>query len=49
MASKCNDLSKISFNIESEIKARVIAAKDYEPLSLYKLRTENADLYYLRN
>ena len=46
---KCNMLSKISFNTESEIRTRLIAVKDYEPLSLYKLRTENADLYYLLN
>jgi hypothetical protein len=46
---KCNKLSKLSFNIESEIKTRLIAVKDYEPLSLYKLRCENADLYNLLN
>ena len=46
---KCNMLSKISFNIESEIKTRLIAVKDYEPLSLNKLRTENAVLYNLLN
>jgi hypothetical protein len=46
---KCNTLSKITFNIESEIKTRLIAVKDYEPLSLYKLRTENTDLYELLN
>jgi hypothetical protein len=46
---KCNDLSQISFNIEPEIKTRLIAVKDYEPLSLYKLRTENTDLYELIN
>lgn len=44
---KCNGLSTIPFNIESEIKTRLIAVKDYEPLSLYKLRTENAELYDL--
>lgn len=44
---KCNELSKIPFNIESEIKTRLFAVKDYEPLSLQKLRTENADLYEL--
>jgi hypothetical protein len=46
---KCNTLSKISFNMESEIKTRLIAVKDYKPLSLYRLRTENADLYRLLN
>jgi len=46
---KCNTLSKITFNIESEIKTRLIAVKDYAPLSLFKLRTENADLYELLN
>jgi hypothetical protein len=46
---KCNALSKISFDVESEIRTRLIAVKDYEPLSLYKLRTENADLYNLIN
>jgi hypothetical protein len=46
---KCNMLSTISFNIESEIRTRLIAVKDYEPLSLYKLRTENIDLYELLN
>jgi hypothetical protein len=44
---KCNNLSGISFNIESEIKARLNGVKDYEPLSLYKLRNEIADLYHL--
>ncbi|MDF0680309.1 MAG: hypothetical protein P0116_05030, partial [Candidatus Nitrosocosmicus sp.] len=33
---KCNTLSKISFNMESEIRTRLIAVKDYKPLSLYK-------------
>jgi hypothetical protein len=46
---KCNILSKISFNMESEIKTRLIAVKNYEPLSLNKLRNENAKLYYLLN
>jgi hypothetical protein len=46
---KCNMISKISFNVESEIRTRLFAVKDYEPLSLYKLRSENADLYYLLN
>jgi hypothetical protein len=46
---KCNALSKIPFNIESEIKTRLIAVKDYGPLSLNKLRTENTDLYDLLN
>jgi len=46
---KCNALSKIPFNIETEIKTRLIAVKDYEPLSLCKLRTENANLYDLLN
>ncbi|MDN5848003.1 MAG: DNA primase noncatalytic subunit PriX, partial [Candidatus Nitrosocosmicus sp.] len=44
---KCNNLSIIPFNIESEIKTRLNGVKDYEPLSLYKLRTENANLYHL--
>ncbi len=42
---KCNNLSIIPFNIESEIKTRLNGVKDYEPLSLYKLRNENTDLY----
>ena len=46
---KCNNLSIIPFNIESEISTRLIAVKDYEPLSLCKLRTENAELYNLLN
>jgi hypothetical protein len=46
---ECNKLYKISFNMGSEIRTRLIAVKDYEPLSLYKLRTENADLYELLN
>lgn len=46
---KCNDLSKISFNIESEIGTRLNAVKNYGPLSLYKLKTENAELYELLN
>ena len=46
---KCNYLSEISFNIESEIRTRLIAVKDYEPLSVCKLRTENAELYDLLN
>jgi hypothetical protein len=44
---RCNNLSKTLFNIESEIKARLNGVRDYEPLSLYKLRNENADLYHL--
>jgi hypothetical protein len=44
---KCNSLSKISFNIKSEIKTRLDAVKDYKPISLYKLKTENPDLYNL--
>ena len=46
---KCNTLSKITFNTELEIKTRLIAVKNYDPLSLNKLRTENADLYELLN
>lgn len=44
---KCNNLSIIPFNIESEIKIRLNGVKDYEPLSLCKLRNENSDLYNL--
>ncbi|KAA2283581.1 hypothetical protein [Candidatus Nitrosocosmicus sp. SS] len=46
---KCSKLSKISFNMESEIKTRLIAVKDYKPLSLYKLSSENTELYHLLN
>ncbi len=46
---KCIRLSKITFNRESEIRTRLIAVKEYEPLSLQKLKTENADLYDLLN
>lgn len=44
---KCNSLSKIPFNIKSEIKTRLDAVKNYKPISLYKLKTENPDLYNL--
>ncbi|WP_148686799.1 DNA primase noncatalytic subunit PriX [Candidatus Nitrosocosmicus hydrocola] len=46
---KCNNISIIPFNIESEIKTRLNGVKDYEPLSLYKLRKENSELYHLLN
>lgn len=46
---KCDNLSKIPFDKESEIKTRLNGVKDYEPLSLYKLRKENSDLYHLFN
>ncbi len=46
---KCNNLSIISFNIDSEIKTRLNGVKDYEPLSKYKLRNENAELYDILN
>lgn len=46
---KCNMISRIPFDIESEIRTRLLAVKNYEPLSLYKLRTENVDLYDLLN
>lgn len=44
---KCNNLSIIPFNIKSEIKTRLNGVKDYEPLSLYKLKNKNSDLYHL--
>jgi len=44
---KCNDLSKILFDRETEIKARLNGVKNYKPVSLYKLRDENSELYHL--
>ncbi len=46
---KCNNLSKLPFNVESEIKTRLNGVKDYRPLAIYKLRNENPELYHLLN
>jgi hypothetical protein len=44
---KCNSISKISFDIDTEIKTRLKAVKDYKPISIPKLRKENAELFNL--
>jgi hypothetical protein len=44
---ECDKLSMISFNMEIEIEARLKAVKDYKPMSLQKLKTENFELYNL--
>jgi hypothetical protein len=42
---KCSRLSKVYFNIETEIYARVSSVKDYKPISIKKLKNENVELY----
>ena len=44
---KCNSLSEVTFNIESELKTRLKGVKDYKAISLQKLKNENEDLYGL--
>jgi hypothetical protein len=44
---KCNNLSKISFNIYTEINVRLDAVKDYKPISIKKLKNGNIELYNL--
>ena len=44
---KCNNLFKISFDIEIEINARLSAVKYYKPISIKKLKNENIKLYNL--
>jgi hypothetical protein len=43
---ECNNFSKVSFNMETEIDARLKAVKGYRPMSLQKLKTENFELYH---
>ena len=42
---KCNNLSKVGFNIKSEIIIRLKAVKHYQPISKQKLRKEVPELY----
>jgi len=42
---KCSRLSKVYFNIETEINARLSSVKDYKPISIKKLKNENFELY----
>ncbi len=44
---KCNSISKISFDKEAEIKLRLNSVKNYLPLSIKKLKSENIKLYNL--
>ena len=42
---KCNNLSKVDFNIKSEITTRLKAVKHYQPMSKHKLCNVNPELY----
>jgi hypothetical protein len=44
---RCDRLSKITFDIDSEIKERFKTVKSYKPLTIHKLKKDNEKLYNL--
>ena len=42
--SKCNTVNPLDFNPTAEIKNRIKHVKDFKPMSLSKLQTENMSL-----
>jgi hypothetical protein len=44
---KCNRLSKVYFNKETEINVRISSVKGYKPISIKKLKNENFELYHV--
>ncbi len=45
--SRCNKMQSLDFNPSTEIKNRIKYVKNFKPMSLVKLQTENKDLYRL--
>lgn len=43
---KCNDLRRLNFNPNTEIKAKLRCVKDYNPISIKTLIEDNKDLYF---
>ena len=44
---KCNNLQKLDFNPDSEIKAKLRYVKHYNPITIKKLDDDNKELYLL--
>ena len=44
---KCNNLKKVNYNLDTEIKAKLKNVKYYNPISIKKLKNDNKDLYLL--
>lgn len=44
---KCNDLRKLDFNPEIEIKTKLLYVKHYNPISIKLLKNNNRNLYLL--
>ena len=44
---KCNNLRKLDFNVETEIKSKLSNVKHYNPISLKTFKVDNKDLYLL--
>jgi hypothetical protein len=44
---KCNNLRRLDFNSNTEIKTKLRYVKHYNPISIKKLESDNRDLYLL--
>ena len=44
---KCNNLRKLDFNPDTEIKAKLYCVKHYNPISIKTFMNDNKDLYLL--
>ena len=44
---KCNNLRKLDFNLDTEIKDKVRYVKHYNPITIKKLKNDNKNLYLL--
>jgi hypothetical protein len=45
--SKCNTMKALDFDTSTEIKNRIKYVKNYKPMSLTKLQTDNKDMYMI--